>query len=414
MSADVHAAGVAAGPMRPAVRHYPWGSHTALAALRGDGPSALPEAEWWYGAHPLGSAMLDVDGRASALDELIARDPDGHLGTGLVERFGPVLPFLVKLLAADEPLSLQVHPSAARAARGFADEEARGMPRDAPERRYRDTWPKPELLHALGTFDALCGMRDPDDAIDLLGHLSLDLLDGIADRLVADGRDAWPGIVRDLLRVESSEARRLVDRVVADLDRVRAPRPDDADALDAVAGIARDHPGDPAVVVALFMEHHRLEVGDELVTPPGVPHLYLRGCGVEVMATSDNVLRGGMTTKHVDVDEFVAVLDPGARHRVTRAATSIPAKTTDPEDAGSPEHFQLAAVASGDAGGVELDRRGPQILLCTAGRVEVRVDDQTWTIGATEAIYAPAAAMSVHVQGDGRLHRVTVGVAPGD
>ncbi len=409
MSADLRAADVAAGPIRPAFRHHPWGSRFALPALRGDGPSVLPEAEWWYGAHPLGSATLDVGGRQVGLDVLIARDPEGHLGSGLVARFGPVLPFLVKLLAADDPLSLQVHPNTERAVTGFADEEALGIPRDAPDRSYRDAWPKPELLHALDTFDALCGLREPDDAVDLLGHLSVEALGDVADRLGADGRGAWRGIVRDLLGLDRAGARALVAAVVDGMGRLRAGRTDDHAAFRAVEALAARHPEDPAVVVALLMEHHRLEAGDELDTPAGVPHLHLRGCGVEVMANSDNVVRAGMTTKHVDVDEFAAALDPHASHRVTRAGAPNAGSALSGE-VGSSEHFLLEVVVPGDAGAVRLDDLGPQVLLCTAGHVTVRVDEHSWTIGPTEAVYVPAAAARVDVRGRGRVHRVTSGV----
>jgi mannose-6-phosphate isomerase len=153
------------------VRDYAWGSRRFLAELEGrPSPSATPEAERWFGAHPTGPATLHLaDGTARRLDAAIADDPVGMLGPEVLARFGPRLPFLLKVLAAAEPLSLQAHPSAAQAQAGFADEEARGVPLDAPHRRYRDRWPKPELLRALTPFTALCGFRAPAATLDLLG-----------------------------------------------------------------------------------------------------------------------------------------------------------------------------------------------------------------------------------------------------
>src|SRR6476660_8269102 len=142
--------------LRGVVQHYAWGSLDALPALLGVPGDGRPWAELWFGAHPIAPAMVSRDGDWRPLDEVIAADPIGELGPGVVERFGPRLPFLLKVLAAREPLSLQAHPSAAQARAGYAREEALGIPLTAENRLYRDDWAKPELLCALGPFDALC------------------------------------------------------------------------------------------------------------------------------------------------------------------------------------------------------------------------------------------------------------------
>ncbi len=278
-------------------RDYAWGSTTLLAELEGREPSVGPEAELWFGDHPGSPARLEDD---LTLDAWL----QGSAGSlGVPER----LPYLLKLLAAASPLSIQAHPSKQQAEEGFAREEAAGIPRDAPSRTYRDDNHKPELIVAVSAaFTALAGLRPIEQTrrlFDGLGGAGAP----VAERLA--GTDAAAALRETIAWLLSGDAGAEVDALIAALGGA------DSDEFDAELVIARRiaaaYPGDPGVVVALLMNLVVLGRGEGLFVPAGVLHAYLEGLGVEIMAASDNVLRGGLTPKHVDVGELVAVLDAG-------------------------------------------------------------------------------------------------------
>lgn len=254
------------------VQHYAWGDPVFLPELLGVEPDGRPWAEWWLGTHPGGPATL--------LDDRPLRSVAGEL------------PYLLKVLAAAEPLSLQTHPSASQAAVGFAREERDGPALDAPARIYRDASAKPELICALTPFDAVCGFRPVDETRALLERLGADEL---ATHLRSSGlATTVEGLYRRTIPIESTVA-------------ACAGRSEPEAQL--VAELAVRYPGDPSAVVTLLLHRVRLEPGEALFLGPGNLHAYLHGVGVEVMGASDNVVRGGMTTKHVDVDELLAVVD---------------------------------------------------------------------------------------------------------
>jgi mannose-6-phosphate isomerase len=378
------------------VRDYAWGSRRFLAELQGrPSPTDRPEAELWLGAHPTGPAELQLaDGRRLPLDAAIVADPAGLLGSEALERFGPRLPFLLKVLAAAEPLSLQAHPSAAQAQAGFADEEARGVPLDAPHRRYRDAWPKPELLRALTPVTALCGFREPDVTLELLAALGVDELAWLAEALRQDGEEALGPAVRRLLTLPDGEREPLVAAVAA--GAAGLAEDDDWHAEARMVGqLAGRHPADPGVGVALLLRLVELTPGEALHLPAGNLHAYLEGAGIEVMATSDNVLRGGLTVKHVDVEELLQVLDarPGGLPRVD-PVPGVPGERVLP--APTP-FFRLSELGPVGRDVVGLDHRGPQVLLCTGGQAVVTADGSSLTLARGQAAFVPAAAHDVVV-----------------
>jgi mannose-6-phosphate isomerase len=405
-------------PLEPAVRAYAWGSNRFLADLQGrPTPTDDPEAEAWFGAHPGAPATATVPGGSRPLDEVIAADPRGALGDDVLGRFGPRLPFLVKILAADAPLSLQAHPSAERAERGFAAEERLGLPRDAPDRNYRDAWPKPELLLALTPFRALCGFRAPRHTAGLLRALAVPGLAQVVDLLehrgeaglapavawaLRDGRDTAVAALPDL----RTAAARVRDRSGAG-----ASGADDEPWWVSVAACVLDlierYPGDPGTVVALLLRLVELAPGEAIHLPDGVLHAYLGGAGVEVMASSDNVLRGGLTAKHVDVDALLEVVAPRSLPPPFVAGSTCGAERVL---ATPTPHFRLSEVTLED-GPVRLDRRGPQILIAVGGTVTVTVDGETAPIPSGSGAFVPATARVVGVEGTGRMFRTTVGPA---
>ncbi len=289
--------------LTPVLQDYAWGSPTAIARIRGMDPSGRPEAELWFGAHT--KAPSTIDGQP--LDVLIENEPD-LVGSASVQRFGPQLPYLLKILAADQPVSLQAHPSRDQAEAGFAREEAEGVARDAANRNYHDDWPKPEMLVALEPTEALCGFRDPAESATLLARFAVAGLDELIAPL---GHDDHAAGVREtflgFLQLDNDH-RGVVDRMVEAARAVDEDSPFGRLCATAVE-LAAFYPGDPGVLAALLMNRIHLEPYQGVFLPAGNMHAYLSGVGVEIMANSDNVLRGGLTPKHVDVEELASVVD---------------------------------------------------------------------------------------------------------
>jgi mannose-6-phosphate isomerase len=395
-------------PLDPAVRAYAWGSHSFLAELQcRPSPSAGPEAEAWFGAHPGAPATTPGPDGPAALDDVIGSDPHGELGPDALERFGPRLPFLVKLLAADAPLSLQAHPSAAQARRGFDIEEALGIPRDALTRTYRDRWPKPELLHALTPFRALCGFREPAATIALLDVLDVPELGELGRRLERDGEAALAATLAWALRDGRAAAVAALPQLRAAAARLRdrAEASPWAPTAACLVDLIDRYPGDPGSIVALLLRLVELAPGEAIHIPDGNLHAYLGGAGVEVMASSDNVVRGGLTTKHVDVDALLEVVDARCLPPPFVPGTEQGDETVH---ASPTPHFRLSHVTLG-ARAVRLDRRGPQILVAVGGAATVTVDGNRVAIASGRGAFVGARASEVVVTGDAQVFRTTVG-----
>lgn len=380
------------------VQPYAWGSRTAIAELRGaPSPSDTPEAELWMGAHPVAPSRTR-DGRT--LLDRIAAAPDAELGRATVAAFGPRLPFLLKVLAAEQPLSLQAHPSIAQAEEGFDREERAGIPRDAAHRSYRDRNHKPELICALSPFVALCGFREVEATRALFSALAVPGLSELSARL-PDLRGAFEW----LMTLERGRRETLVRETVDACARVRDAGGAFADECSWGARIGALYPGDAGVVGALLLNLVHLAPGEAIYLPAGNLHAYLHGLGVEVMASSDNVLRGGLTPKHVDVAELLRVLDfragPVAKVHPTREGRVEVWKTEARE-------FELSRVhASNDE--VRICVRAPIIVLCTAGTVTLEDDRGSETLGRGESVFVPGSASRLAVRGDGVAFLATCG-----
>lgn len=374
------------------VRCYAWGSRTVLAELLGRAPGDEPEAELWVGAHPDAPARLRGDGRT--LPEYIAGDPVAALGPAAAPGAG--LPFLLKVLAVEHPLSLQVHPDERQAREGFARDNAAGLAPDAPDRNYRDDSSKPELVCALTPFDALCGLREPVEAAGLVGALGVAALDEVVAALAAE--DAKRA-VEMLLTWPSGLRAELVEDVRKACARL------DGEPYRVVERLAELHPDDTGPVTSLLLNLVRLEPGQALNVPPRTLHAYLRGTAVEIMASSDNVLRGGLTPKHVDVPEVLAVADFGAFDPVPlRAEPAANGEGAYPSPAAG---FRLTRCAPG-GGRVVLDRPGPSALLCLDGVVTITRDGRTEALRRGEALFVPYQGGAVELSGDGEVFRATL------
>ena len=382
-------------PLTGVVRPYAWGSRTILAKLQGrPAPSDGPEAELWLGAHPGDPSTVTRPDGPISLATLIAEDPKGQLGSEVAGEFGSRLPYLMKVLAAEAPLSLQAHPDAEYARRAFAAQEAD----PAAPRNYTDPYHKPEMLVALTPFRALCGFRAPDVSAAVLDELGVPRLAPVVAALragVAGLRDA----VRTLLSWPADDRRSLVDEVVA------AARGTSHALVPELAG---HYPGDPGVLVALLLNHVRLEPGEAIWLPAGNLHAYLTGAAVEIMAASDNVLRGGLTPKRVDVDELLRVLRFEVLDEpVLRPVEVAPAVVTWPVPA---REFALYRIRlDGEVGPIAVPGAGPRIVLGTDGEVAVREDGGgSVTVRTGAAAYAAADAGSLTVAGAGEVFVATV------
>ena len=375
------------------IRDYAWGSRTAIAELQGRPvPSDGPEAELWLGAHPGAPATVDRDGTPVSLTDLLVAEPAHWLGERLVGRFGTRLPFLLKVLAADAPLSLQAHPDAEQARVGHAA--------DAGRVNYVDPYHKPELLVALSPFEALCGFRDPAESAAAIAAFGVPALEPVVAAL-RTGPAGLREAVRLLLSWPEAERAGLVAAVLA----AEVAGPDAA----LARGLAVDYPADPGVVVALLLHHVWLAPGEAIWMPAGNLHAYLRGTGVEIMAASDNVLRGGLTPKRVDVDELLRVLrfevldDP-----VVLSVPVAPGVVTWPVPV---EDFALhRVVVEAGTPGARLALPGPRVVLCRAG--ELAVDDGvgTVTLGPGQAAVGTAAGGSLVIGGEGEAYVATCGL----
>ncbi|MEU5200874.1 mannose-6-phosphate isomerase, class I [Streptomyces scabiei] len=374
------------------VRPYAWGSTTAIPQLLGVAPTGEPQAEMWMGAHPGAPSRT---GRGP-LTEVIDAAPERELGSRTVARFGPRLPFLLKLLAAGAPLSLQVHPDLAQAREGYEDEERRGIPIDAGHRNYKDANHKPELICALTEFDGLCGFRDPLRAADLLAGLDVDSLKPYVDLLHARPEEAaLREVLTAVLGADPDETAHTVTEAAAACARLGG-------AYAPYADIAHHYPGDPGVLAAMLLNHVTLQPGEALFLGAGIPHAYLNGLGVEIMANSDNVLRCGLTPKHVDVPELLRVV----RFEATDPGVLRPEASPDGEELYETpiDEFRLSRYVLPEATAPhDLTRATPQILLCTAG--SVRAGEHTLAPG--ESVFVPADEQA-EVSGPGTLFRATV------
>ncbi len=300
--------------LQPVIEPYPWGSRHGIAELQGRPvPTPGPEAELWMGAHPKAPSGVERDGRLTTLDQAIAADPAGELGPQCAARFGNRLPFLLKVLSAAQALSIQVHPSRPQAQVGYAAENERGLPPDDPARNYVDDWPKPELLCALTPFEVLArSLRDPADAAAYLRALDVaELLPLAAELAAAAGPGAMAHALASVLRWPAADRERLVGDVVAASARLARTGGPYAEACAAArSGWLGHHPGDLGVAAMPLLRHAVLLPGQAVFMPAGGLHAYLHGTGIEVLANSDNVVRAGLTGKHVDVPELLKLLDP--------------------------------------------------------------------------------------------------------
>lgn len=379
------------------VMGYAWGSRTAIAELQGrprlEPKLAEPEAELWLGAHPRAPSRVGEQ----SLIELIASDPSRYLGANVAQRFRDALPFLLKVLAAAEPLSLQVHPSFEQARAGYAREEALGIELGAAQRNYRDPHPKPELVCALTPFTALSGFRERDDALAMLHAFGCD---DAARQLesAASYHDGLRALIGSWLRLPAPERDAAIDPVRERAHAVHAgPHARDAHWLRRILAL---HPADPGVLVVLLMRRFELAPLQALALDAGNLHAYLEGVAIEIMASSDNVLRGGLTAKHVDVEELLRILRFDAEPPTPTEPVQVDAeKSVYHTD--FPEFVLERHAVAGAGARAALDSAA--IVLVTDGSVLLSTASGTLPLGKGESAFVGADDAWLQFAGTGAV-----------
>ena len=395
--------------LRNPIRRYAWGSRTALPDLLGaPSPSAEPWAELWIGAHASAPSEVEIGGAWRSLRAWVEERPARVLGERVLARFGAQLPFLLKVLAVEEPLSLQLHPDAAHSAEGWAREEAARVPADAPERRYPDANPKPELVCALSPFEALCAFRETAVIRARGAALGSPRLAALFAE-IADG--APPGaILGALLRLAADEQRALADELVARARDARTAEPP----LLWLLRLAERYPGDVACLAPLLLHHVRLAPGDALYLQPGDLHGYLHGTALEVMASSDNVLRAGLTPKPVDREAVLGAL----RGEASEPPRVVPTPGGPGETVYSPptEWFRLALVRADRGAPLACETsRGAEVLLCLEGAGEIAASNGLGALPLArgEAAFVTGDTARYEVRGTVTLARASAAVTHG-
>jgi len=353
-----------------------------------------------------------------SLLDAIAADAVTQLGSAVQARFGPALPFLAKVLAADEPLSLQAHPSSQQAAEGFDREERLEIPVAAPNRNYRDRSHKPELIVALGPFDALAGFRSVPRSVALMRALGVADLDPYINLLAGQSdADGLRAVFTTWITLPQPDLDVLVPAVLdGAVNYIRSGESEFAAEAKTVLELGEQYPGDAGVLAAMLLNRIRLQIGEGIYLPAGNLHAYLRGIGFEVMANSDNVLRGGLTPKHVDVPELLRVLDFTPTDGVPITPRAIGDGLESVYDTPATEFAVSTIRLDGDRLGRQVDapalHDGPQILLCAQGVVDVHADGGSLTLPCGAAAWAAAADGPIRLSAEqpAELFRVTVGI----
>jgi len=390
--------------LRNPVQSYAWGSKSALAELQGRVPTGEPEAELWVGAHPLAPSELQIGARWQQLDALIAENPAAWLGSAVLARFGPRLPFLLKILAVAEPLSIQAHPDLEQARSGFARESRQGIALGDPRRSYRDDNHKPELVCALSEFRALKGFREPQDLLSRVRELGVADLESLVEPI--------GGAAPDLRQLVSDWLTLAPERCVSIVEQIRRAVTASGKASRAthwLLRIAERWPRDPGVLGPLFLQDVLLRPGEALFLPAGELHCYLEGVAVEVMANSDNVLRGGLTPKHVDLPELQRALrfEPGDASPLQAEPVDGLGSYRTPAAEFELSRLELAEGRSHEVG------CGPagscQLLLCTAGHASLSAGKTSLEIASgAAAVILPEVRARLAGQGVFFVTRVPV------
>ncbi|MEA2097146.1 MAG: mannose-6-phosphate isomerase, class I [Candidatus Cloacimonadota bacterium] len=394
--------------LRNQILEYSWGSKTCIPHLQGkDEPSPEPQAELWMGTHPMGSSRILINGKEESLLELIKRDPKRMLGDKIARKFKNELPFLFKILAAAHPLSIQAHPNKIQARKGFELENKENIPLNSPERNYRDDNHKPELICALTNFEAMCGFQPIGDIVERIKYLQLE--DHISmikelerDPTVKDLEKMFSELMDKHDDTQTKKVSILVNKIAK-----LGPRDENEKIIFKwISRLAAIYPKDMGVFSPLFLNVIKLLPGDALFIKAGILHTYLSGCGVEVMANSDNVLRGGLTNKKVDLPELVKILNFDSS-----GFKKIEPKMDKNENIyqTTATEFQLSRIiVEDDEPFICANISSAEIILCTGGKGSITWSRSSFELKSGESVFIPFAISEYCINGSMDLFRAVV------
>jgi len=393
--------------LKNTIQKYAWGSYTAIPELLGhDSPADTPQAELWMGAHPKASSMAKCNGAWRSLLELIEENPQDILGEKVAEKFKNRLPYLFKVLAAEKPLSIQAHPSRDQAREGFEREKKLGIPLDAFNRNYKDDNHKPECICALSPFWALNGFRKISAMISLLERIcppglkgELDLLHRKPDSI------GLKHFFQAMMTMEHRFQKQVVDDAIKNVKQVRGENK----AYQWMIELNKEYPSDIGIFSPVILNLIRLEPGQAMFLPAGTLHAYLGGVGIELMANSDNVLRGGLTPKHVDVKELLNILNFGeCEINILNMERINPCEHRYESHA---EEFALSVITvKTDMNYYSPDKRCVEILLCTDGNAVIKdlANNNSVLIKKGMSILISAIVKNYSIKGDAVLYKASV------
>lgn len=389
--------------LKNTIQEYAWGSYTAIPELLGQTPSGNPQAELWMGAHPKAPSIVEYQGREVSLSELIEKYPEEILGKTAADKFGRQLPYLFKILAAAKPLSIQAHPDKAHAVEGFERENSSGIPLNAPNRSYKDANHKPECLCAITQFWGLKGFRRIPEIISLINMIcgkelkrELDILNS-----TQTPNDVLMWFLYSLMTLEPERKKQIIEAAVAESEKRLGERR----AFRWIIDLYEDYPEDIGILSPLFLNIICLDPGQAIFLPSGEPHAYLDGTGIELMANSDNVLRGGLTPKYIDVPELMKVL----KFEESDVSVLEPEPVSDVESIYScgAEEF-LLSVISMKKKEAAFPVQSAQILLCAEGSAKITTAHQSLSVKKGMSLLVPAAAGQYKIKGNAVFYKASV------
>ena len=393
--------------MKNTVQEYAWGSYTAIPELLGNvSPAKTPQAELWMGAHPKAPSMVKCDGNWKSLLELIEKNPHDILGEKVAEKFDNSLPYLFKVLAAAKPLSIQAHPSRDQAKRGFERENRVGIPLDAYNRNYKDDNHKPECICALSLLWALNGFRKISDIVGLMKKICPKGLKNELDNLRGEPNSLE---LKNFFQAMMTMDRDRQKQIIADAITNAQKFLDDDQAYKWMIDLHREYPADIGVFSPVLLNLICLKPGQAMFLKAGELHAYLDGVGIEIMANSDNVLRGGLTPKHVDVPELLKVLN--FEEREVDILRQEESNNYESIYSSSAEEFILSVISvkEGIIYNSPLDR-SVEILLCTDGNATVfeSGENDKIDIAGGRSVIIPAIVEKYSIEGNATLYKAAV------
>ncbi len=387
------------------IQEYSWGSKTAIPELLGyKNQYKKPQAELWMGAHPKAPSKVLVNDKKTVLSDIIKDNPEAVLGESVSKEYGGKLPFLFKILAAEEPLSIQAHPNSNQAKKGFDRENSLGIPLSSPERNYKDPNHKPEIICALSSFKALSGFRKIEDIIaDFSAITSKSVKKEISILKEHPDSNGLKLFFNFFINLTGERKNRLIS------DSVKYAGIQKDERYAWIVKLYNKFPGDVGALCPLLLNYIKLSPGEAMYLSAGELHSYLEGLGIELMANSDNVLRGGLTVKHVDVKELLNTLT----FHAGRPDIIRPQQLTGSEEVYKTpaREFRLSRITVSEKTSFFTDKnRAVEMLICVKGNTELRQTgtDRQFKIKKGESVIVPASAEEYTMTGNAVLFKATV------